>query len=89
MFRRNEPEKTVYRSGIGPMTDRIINSVLESINTQQFRQILKERMVNPTMEIVLEKMKPYIILSVVLYIIIIMFLLVIIFILCRKRKSGD
>lgn len=92
MFRKNNTPDTTgnaYRSGIGPITDRIINSVLDGINTQSFRQILKERMVNFTMEIVLEKMKPYIILSVILYIVIIIFLLAIIIILCRLTKQRE
>lgn len=72
-------------TGFGPMTDKILNVFLERITSNNFKELLTDKIVSPVTQIVNEKIKPYVYISLALYMIIIFLLLFIIYILLRKK----
>ena len=68
-------------TGIGPTVDRILNSLLERITSDNFKEKLAHRVIDPVTEIVSEKVKPYMYAVVILYAIVILLLLIIIYLL--------
>ena len=72
-------------TGVGPITDRLLANILNRISNGNFKEMLTDKIVDPITGIINEKIRPYIYISVVLYIIIIILLVVIIYLLVRKK----
>lgn len=74
-------------TGIGPVTDRILNGVLDKLSSREFKEKLNDKLIDPLTQIVNEKMQPYIYASLALYSIVIILLLIIIyFVVIKKQK---
>jgi hypothetical protein len=74
-----------FSTGIGPMTDRLLNTVFEKLSSDNFRQNLEDKIIDPITDVVSKKMRPYIYTSIVLYIILLILLIAIIVLLIRKK----
>lgn len=70
-------EKLLIETGIGPMTDNLINIILKKIASKEFKGMLANKIVDPSMKLVYSKVKPYIYASVVMYVTVIILLLMI------------
>lgn len=73
-----------FTTGIGPMTDNILNNILERITSDSFKEQLSNKIVGPVISLINSKIKPYVYLSIGLYMIIIILLIIIIFLVRRK-----
>ena len=90
----NEFPKTVnyddglrFATGIGPRTDKILNTILARLTSNDFKEKLIDGVVNPITHVVIERIRPYVYLSLGLYMIIILLLVIIIFLLLKKNKN--
>lgn len=72
-----------FQTGIGPMTDRIINSALSKLSTMG----ITDKLLDPVTTVVKEKARPYIYASIVAYLLLIVLLGIIIYLLVKKNKS--
>lgn len=79
--------ESLFSTGIGPMTDQILNTMLDRLTTDNFREKLTQKIVDPVTEIINKKIQPYIYVSAVLYVIVIILLIVIIYLIQRKNKN--
>jgi len=75
-----------FETGMGPMTDRILGTVLDKITSGDFREVLTDKIVDPVTEIINKKIKPYVYISLGLYTILVIFLIIIIYLLIKKKK---
>jgi len=75
-----------FESGIGPITDKIINGVFDVITNKDFNEKISNKLVTPLTQIVNDKIKPYIYISGFLYLIIITLLLIIISLISNPKK---
>lgn len=73
------------RTGIGPMTDRIINELIDKIDINDYKEKIYEKIVDPLTSMINKRIQPYIYFSAGLYILIIILLLIIIYILLNKK----
>lgn len=72
---------TDFESGFGPITDRILNNIYNFLTNKEFQDKVSDKLVNPLTQIINDKMRPYIYMSIVLYGIIIVLLITIIYML--------
>ena len=73
-------------TGIGPTVDRILNSLLDRITSDAFREKLAHRIVDPMTGIINQKIRPYIYTFIVLYAVIVLLLLIIIYLIVAKKN---
>lgn len=73
-------------TGIGPMTDNILNSILDKFNTDQFKEKITDKILDPITDIINKKIKPYVHIGIGAYLVIVILLLVIIYLLVAKKK---
>lgn len=76
-----------FETGLGPATDRILNSILDKFATDNFKEKLTDKIVDPIAEIINQKIKPYVYISLGLYGIIVILLLLLIYITIKKNKQ--
>lgn len=85
----NSPE---YRNnfnletGIGPMTDNILNTILDRVTTGDFKERLTDKIVSPVTNIINKKIQPYIYLAAGSYVLLLILLLIIIYMLMKNKK---
>ena len=72
------------QTGIGPMTDTLFNNILDKLNNDDFRIVMDERIVVPITNIVNQKVRPYIYISLFMYALVVVLLIIII---CMLRKQ--
>ena len=75
-----------FQTGIGPMTDKILNSILDRLTSESFKEKVSDKIVGPVTEIINRKIKPYVYTSIGLYGIVILLLLIIIYLLIVRKK---
>jgi len=80
----NDHQSLKIETGIGPITDKILNDILNRLTTDNFKEKLSAKIIEPLTTIINEKIQPYINISIGLYIIVIVLLLIIIYFLIRK-----
>jgi len=68
-----------FTSGMGPMTDRLLNGILDAISKENFSQRFTQ--------IVNDRVQPYVYMGMVMYAVIVMLLLVIIYLLYVDKKK--
>jgi len=78
--------KIIFETGLGPVTDKLLNTIFEKITTKDFKEKIAEKIVDPVTEIINEKIQPYVYISMGLYIILIILLLVIIYLLLVRKR---
>lgn len=71
-------EENTFSTGIGPITDKVLNNIVDRLATDNFRDKLTDKFVAPITNIAKEKAKPYIhgIIGLHLIIIILLFYLI-------------
>uniref|UniRef100_A0A6C0C9B4 Uncharacterized protein n=1 Tax=viral metagenome TaxID=1070528 RepID=A0A6C0C9B4_9ZZZZ len=67
-----------FKSGMGPMTDRLLNGILDVISKENFSQRFTQ--------IVNDRVQPYVHIGMFMYAVVIVLLLVIIYLLYDKKK---
>lgn len=83
----NTPNNFKFETGIGPMTDRILNSVLDRVTSGNFKEKLTDKIVDPVMLSINNKIRPYVYTGIILYAILVILLIVIIYLLVKKNKK--
>lgn len=74
-----------FETGIGPMTDRVLNMIVDRLTSGNFKEILTDKIVDPITTVVNDKIRPYIYISIILYLILVGLLLVIIYLQVKKK----
>ncbi|AGD92303.1 hypothetical protein LBA_00385 [Megavirus lba] len=75
-----------FETGIGPITDKVLNSVLDRVTADGFREKLVDKIVDPITSIINDKIRPYVYLLIFLYILLIVLLVIIIYLILKKSK---
>ena len=75
-----------FETGIGPMTDRLLNTILDRLTTGNFKGKLTDAVLDPVTEVIYVKIKPYVYASLLLYSILIVLLVIIIYLLVVKKQ---
>ena len=75
-----------FDTGLGPMTDRLLNTVLDRATSGDFREKLMDKIVEPITHIINRKIKPYVYISIALYLVVILLLVIIIYLLVKKKS---
>jgi hypothetical protein len=75
-----------FETGMGPITDRILNELINGISIDTYESRINDKLVDPITRIINKRVQPYMYLSAGLYIIIIILLLVIIYMLFSQRS---
>jgi hypothetical protein len=75
---------TKIQTGIGPMTDTLLNNMADKLTNREFKEIVASKIVDPVTEIFYVKVKPYFYGGILLYAIIIILLLLILY---RQNKK--
>lgn len=70
-------------TGLGPITDNILKTLMDKLVGDEFKELLSDKIVDPVLQLVNAKIKPYIYGSIFLYVIVIILLLMIYF---KKNK---
>lgn len=70
-------------TGIGPITDRILNSIIEKINSTEFKTRVNDKVILPVARGAVQKAKPYIYLGLAMYLVLVVLLIIIVCILLR------
>jgi len=83
---KNSNQNFNFQTGIGPVTDNILNAILDRFTTAQFQGKLLNKIVSPLTNVINEKIKPYVYISIGLYVFIVLLLFIIIFLVVRKKK---
>ena len=78
----------IFETGIGPRTDKILNMILDRLTSDKFKEKLSDKIIDPVTNIINEKMKPYVYVSIGLYAIVIVLLFIIIYLLINKKKND-
>ena len=79
-------EHNRIETGLGPLTDRVLNTILDKLSSDNFREQLSNRIVDPTLGIINRKIKPYIYTMIIAYAILVVLLIIIIWLLVKRRK---
>ena len=74
-----------FKTGIGPMTDNIINQCIDKITSNEVKNKLADKILEPIIDIVNEKIQPYIYLITALYIIIVILIIVNMYLVIKNR----
>ncbi|XWV25241.1 hypothetical protein QJ856_gp0531 [Tupanvirus deep ocean] len=82
----NHYDQNRFETGIGPVTDRLLGTLLDKLTGGDFKDILTDKIVDPITEIINRKVKPYVYISIGLYIIVIILLALIIYLLIKKKN---
>ena len=82
----NNINNNKFETGIGPVTDRLLGTVIDRLTNSDFREILTDKIVDPITEIINRKIRPYVYVSIGLYTVVIVLLIIIIYLLMKKKK---
>jgi hypothetical protein len=83
---RSAPNSGKIETGMGPITDKIINEFINGISIDNYESRINDKVLDPITKLINKKMQPYMYLSGGLYIVIILLLLIIIYMLFTKKK---
>ena len=73
-------------TGVGPVTDRILGNVIDKISSEEFRTNVLSKIVEPVVVVVSNKIKPYLLIAFVLYLV--LFVMLIYIIVCVTRMKS-
>lgn len=82
-------EHSRFETGIGPMTDRLLNSAVDRLTSGDFRERLMDKIVDPTFSLINRKIQPYVYVSLIMYLFIIILLAFIIYLLFSNRSKWS
>lgn len=77
---------TKIETGVGPVTDKFINTIVDTVNSEPFRRNIASKVLDPITVAINERIKPYLYLIGFLYLVIVILLIIIIYILIRRKK---
>ena len=83
----HSPDHKILETGMGPVTDRILNEFIDGIANDKYRDKINDKVVYPLTTIINQRVQPYVYFSAGLYILIIILLLIIIYILLNKKSK--
>src|SRR5207247_954958 len=83
---KNNDYNLKFETGIGPTTDRILNSILDRLTTDNFKEKLTDKIVYPITHLINKKLKPYVYVSMTLYLILVVLLVFIIYLLLKNKS---
>ena len=86
-LRKESNDSFTLETGIGPTTDKIINTILDRLTTDKFREKLIDKIVAPVTNVINEKIRPYVYIGIGLYALLIILLVTIIILLISKNKQ--
>lgn len=75
-----------FDTGIGPLIDKILNTILNKLNTENFKGKLVDKIVDPITGIIIQKIRPYIYAGIILYLILVVLLVFIIYLLLKQKS---
>jgi membrane-associated protease RseP (regulator of RpoE activity) len=84
---KTNDDNNKFHTGIGPVTDRLLNNIIERLSSHDFKEILTDKIVDPVTEVINKKIQPYVHISIALYSILVILLVIIIYLLLKKNKS--
>lgn len=73
-------------TGIGPMTDRILNNIVNKVTSGDFKELLTDKIADPIMIVINKKVQPYLYGALLLYVILIILLCFIIYLLLTRKR---
>lgn len=76
--------KSQQTIGLGPVTANFFRNLLDRLNNEQ-KHTLTQNLVDPIMGIINQKIKPYIYISIGMYLLIVMLLLYLIWLVLKKK----
>lgn len=77
---------TKIETGVGPVTDKFVNTIVDTINSESFRKNVASKVLDPITVAINEKVKPYLYLIGLLYLIVVVLLIIIIVLLVKRKK---
>lgn len=80
-------DKLRIETGVGPMTDNIVNSIVDKVNSDAFKKNVSSKVLVPLSQAVSDKVRPYLYWMAFLYAILLVLLIVIIVMLVKMRKK--
>jgi hypothetical protein len=75
-------------TGIGPTVDGIINFILKKLEVDQVKNKISDNILCPAMDMINQKIRPYVYISLGLYLIIVVLLVVIFYILVNLYRKN-
>lgn len=78
-----------FQTGIGPITDNVINSVLDRLTGEDVKNKIADNVITPIKNIVIDKVKPYIYLMIFLGILLFVLLIAIFYFSWKNKKTLD
>ena len=79
------PDKKKYKTGVGPITDHLVNECIKKFTSKEVKDEIVEKLFDPILEDLTKKMEPYIYMVSFLYSIILILIIVIIVLMLSKK----
>jgi len=73
-------------TGMGPMTDKMIQSIVTKLTSTDFKERVTDKLLQPVLETMNRKLQPYFYTGIGLYIIVIILLIIILYLLSKKKN---
>ena len=73
------------KTGIGPITDNILNECLKKLSTNEFKMSIIDMFLDPMFSNISNKIQPYLYMISLLYGVIIVLILIIIYLIVTKK----
>lgn len=87
MSKNNHKNEPYINSGIGPSVDNLINVLIEKICSKNFKDNIKNKVLQPSINVAYSKMKPYLYFGGLLYLLLVILQLFIIYLLFNVKNS--
>lgn len=81
----NKDSPFTVNTGIGKMTDKLINTCIGEFGKKHNKDKINKFIVNPIIDSITEKFYPYVITVSILYVMILVLIFIIIFLVQRKK----
>lgn len=76
-----------FQTGMGPITDRVINAVADKLSSEDVQKTLTTRVIEPITVVVQEKIRPYLYVGFIFYLVLLILVMVILFMVIRSYKA--
>lgn len=77
---------SIINTGLGPTTDRVINNIIDKINTPAVKETVNDKIIDPIKIKVMNVVRPYLYIGGIMYIVIILLLIIVIIMLARHKR---
>lgn len=72
---------------MGPVTDRMVNRMLNTVTGDSFQSQLTDRFVSPLTKIINQKVRPYLLIALFAYLLLLALVLYLIYLMCQLKSS--